>query len=267
MTLQKIAIVSGSALAVALIGWWYLSTNYTMSEQDMNKSNLASQTEIKLGQTQLQVEAQSVNTSVMIKFVQLSEPGFLVVRELINNKVGQIVEISSYLEPGTHSTISIPLGEFYEGGTELMVIVYADADNDQVLNDLDQPYVDINSVTYAAFVDTGLKVPDDVLKTDDNTPPPDMVMGGVKMQTVRYANTGFEPALLEVERGTMVHFVNESDTEMWVASDTHPAHDILPTFDQFKPGDMFIYVFDEVGEWAYHDHLNAAFTGVIKVKN
>jgi len=64
----------------------------------------------------------------------------------------------------------------------------------------------------------------------------------------------------------MVHFVNESDTQMWVASDSHPAHDVLQTFDQFKPGDMFMYVFEEPGTWEYHDHLNPSAIGEIIVK-
>ena len=68
----------------------------------------------------------------------------------------------------------------------------------------------------------------------------------------------------------MVHFVNESSIDMWVATDDHPAHTDLPTFDQFKgspPGEQYVYIFDEVGEWKYHDHLTPTATGIITVTN
>ena len=49
---------------------------------------------------------------------------------------------------------------------------------------------------------------------------------------MRYTDGGFVPANLEVPVGTVVEFKNESSGEMWVESDLHPAHNILPTFDQ-----------------------------------
>ena len=55
---------------------------------------------------------------------------------------------------------------------------------------------------------------------------------------------------------------------MWTASNPHPAHTILPTFDQFKgsePGSVYQYTFDQVGTWRYHDHINPAFGGVVIV--
>jgi hypothetical protein len=63
----------------------------------------------------------------------------------------------------------------------------------------------------------------------------------------------------------MVEFVNDSDIEMWVASNPHPQHDILPTFDEFdgvKKGEVYTYTFDKKGTWPYHDHINAAKEGV-----
>ena len=68
----------------------------------------------------------------------------------------------------------------------------------------------------------------------------------------------------------MVHFVNESSIDMWVASDDHPAHTDLPTFDQFKgspPGEQYVYIFDQAGEWKYHDHLTPTAVGTITVTN
>jgi plastocyanin len=192
-----------------------------------------------------------------------------VLREVINGTAAQIVEISSYLEAGTYSDVAIPVGEFYTGEAELMVIVYTDQGNDRVLNDLDQPFEASDGAFVATYVATGLSVPAEVFTSAQGTLPVSISMGemAMDMPTITYTNDGFEPATLEVKRGAMVHFVNESDTQMWVASDSHPAHDVLPTFDQFKPGDLYMYIFEEAGEWEYHDHLNAAFTGIITVTN
>lgn len=63
-------------------------------------------------------------------------------------------------------------------------------------------------------------------------------------------------------------FVNESSTGMWVASNEHPGHSILPTFDQFKStsnGTIYNYVFDKVGSWIYPDHLKPAVVGAVKL--
>lgn len=89
------------------------------------------------------------------------------------------------------------------------------------------------------------------------------------METVRYTNDGFKPSKLSVSAGTMIEFVNQSDSEMWVASNVHPSHEILPTFDQFKgviKGKSYMYTFDKKGVWPYHDHINPALEGVITVE-
>jgi len=263
--MKKIALLICMAIALALLGWWFVSTagqstpNSTNSESEVTATAEAS----------VRVAPSSDTEVVVVQKATLTKPGFLVLREVINGTAAQIVEISSYLEAGTYSDVAIPVGEFYEGAGELMVIVYTDQGNDRVLNDLDQPFEASDGAFVATYVATGLSVPAEVFAPAQGALPAGISMGdmAMSMPTITYTNDGFEPATLEVKKGAMVHFVNESDTQMWVASDSHPAHDILPTFDQFKSGDMYMYIFEEAGEWEYHDHLNAAFTGLITVTN
>lgn len=263
---MKWHLILCGALLVGVLGFWFLGTQ--TSEKDTANStvtNTESTTVVSADtNAQLFVQAEPNAETVVVTEAVLTEPGYLVVREIIGDTAGQIVEISSHLDAGTYSSIEIPLGEFYSGKNELMVLIYEDTGNDQVLNDLDQPFVDADGNFVARFVATGDVVANEVIETK---------LAGISLadmsmntQTITYTNEGFSPATLEVGIGAMVHFVNESDTQMWVASDSHPAHDVLPTFDQFKPGDMFMYVFEEPGTWEYHDHLNPSAVGEIIVK-
>lgn len=259
---MKLTMAVSCLLLIGAFGFWFLNTS-TDETNKLANTEPESAAEEKLGAL-LFVSPQSNVKTVTVSEAVLTQPGYIVVREVINGTAGQIVEISSYLDAGTYSSIEIPLGEFYSGENELMVLLYEDAGNDQILNDLDQPFVDAGGDFVARFVNTGDVVANEVIETK----PAGISLAdmGMNAQTITYTNEGFEPATLDVGVGAMVHFVNESDMQMWVASDSHPAHDILPTFDQFKPGDMFMYVFEEPGTWEYHDHLNPTAVGEIIVK-
>lgn len=216
--------------------------------------------------TELVVSPQVVETSVLIERITLKYSGFLVVRSLENGRLGQIIEISPYLSVGKHENITIDLGDFYDGNTNLAVVVYEDAESDRIFNDIDQPMRDANELVIAKYVSTGENVASELF-TNTGEPTPH-TMGRMKMETVRYTNRGYVPAELEISVGTMVQFLNESDSEMWVASNEHPGHTDLPTFDQFSPSSKsstYTYTFDEVGTWSFHDHLKPTFVGTVNV--
>jgi plastocyanin len=222
--------------------------------------------ELQSNQTTLVVSPQTASTTVTVERVSLPTSGFIAVRSLDGGRLGQIIEISKYLTVGEHTGITINLGDFYDENPNLIVVAYQDVKDDKVFNDLDQPMLDANKTVIAKYVKTG-EVVASQLFASTGEPAPHM-MGGMKMETVRYTNQGYVPAQLEVPVGSMVQFVNESDNEMWVASNEHPGHSILPTFDQFKStakGTTYTYVFDKVGSWSYHDHLKPAVVGMVKV--
>lgn len=246
---MKPKIIIPILIVIALIGG--SAYMYTTQFQSKANSTLPSNESIT-------VSPQEAKTSVTIDSVTLAKPGFVAIRGSDGKRLGQIIEISKYLEVGTNKNITIELGDFYtyDEKDQPIAMIYHDGDGDKVFNDLDQPADSATSV----FAKTGTLVPASVL-TQEAVP-----MNGMGMATVVYTNDGFRPKSLTVPVGTMVEFVNQSDKEMWVASNVHPSHEILPTFDEFEgvaKGKTYMYTFDKNGTWPYHDHINASFEGVI----
>jgi len=85
---------------------------------------------------------------------------------------------------------------------------------------------------------------------------------------VTLTDKGFSPSPVTVKAGTTVTFVSESPDPMWVASDPHPTHTLLPGFDQLKSvenGGTYEYTFIKVGTWTYHNHMMPAVKGSVVV--
>jgi plastocyanin len=248
---MKLKIVTAAIAILLIVG----GIVYLNSSRAKNTDTIPA----AFGGDELVVLQQDARTSVKIERAILSKDGYVVVRGGDGRRIGQVIEISRYLEAGEHKNVTIELGDFYtyDEADQLIVMIFHD-DSDKSFNDLDQP---VN--TSAVFAETGKSVLASVFEHE--VAPID----GTGMVTVRYTNTGFEPAKLTVPVGTMVEFINQSDEEMWVASNVHPSHEILATFDQFKgagKGQSYMYTFDKKGVWPYHDHINAALEGVITVE-
>lgn len=96
---------------------------------------------------------------------------------------------------------------------------------------------------------------------------PETSMTGEK-GAISYADTGFSPQSLTVKSGTTVTFTNVSAQPMWVASDVHPTHQLLPGFDELKSvgkGESYSYTFTKVGTWTFHNHMNPSDKGTVVV--
>ncbi len=97
---------------------------------------------------------------------------------------------------------------------------------------------------------------------------PQVVNNSLK-KSVAFTGQDFVPQTITVEPGTLVTFTNKSDSPMWVASDPHPAHTGLSSFDQqevlYKNG-VYQYVFNSPGIWKYHNHVIPSNRGTIIVK-
>jgi plastocyanin len=102
-------------------------------------------------------------------------------------------------------------------------------------------------------------------------------------QTITYTDSGYSPREITITRGGTVTFKNQSSKEMWPATAIHPTHTIYPgsdiakcntpegkgMFDACGPvalGGSWSFVFNEVGTWGFHDHLNVSSTGRIAVE-
>lgn len=118
--------------------------------------------------------------------------------------------------------------------------------------------------------------------TDDNTASTSETMMA-ESAVVTYTNDGFSPSNVVINVGDTVTFMNESDHEMWVASATHPSHEAYSqttlsdhcpdetgtAFDQCEgvdTGESWSFMFDQAGDWKYHNHLESSATGSITVQ-
>lgn len=257
--MKKLVIIT--IICIAGLVLLYLTLN--KSEKINDAAPVATSTEAAT----LIVLPQTVTDTVLVKQVIMKKAGWVVARAVLDGKLSQIIDMSEFLPVGTYSDITISLGDFYKK-EELIVMVYED-NSDTVFNDLDLPTIDDNGQMIARLVATGENLPSTYTETTVMDPMMGNMAGMAPMPRVRYTNNGFEPKEIDVTAGTMVEFINESDVDMWVASNEHPGHEILPTFDQFKAvkkGSVYRYVFDKSGNWAYHDHLTPAYGGVISVK-
>ena len=85
--------------------------------------------------------------------------------------------------------------------------------------------------------------------------------------TVTYTGGGtFVPERLDVGTGDEVVFVNESPIPVWPASNIHPTHEVLPSFDPpeaIAPGEAWTYTFVDNGYWRYHNHIDPSETGLV----
>ena len=86
--------------------------------------------------------------------------------------------------------------------------------------------------------------------------------------TVSYTDNGFIPNTITIKYGDKVKFINNSNGDMWVASNNHPTHTIYSQFDEktfVRHGGIYEFTFYQVGKWGYHNHMNASKTGTVIV--
>ena len=258
---MKLRLLSGAVIILVVLG-----VSFTLYTKNIpNKTDVVPQTSDTT--PDLIVSPQIPTDTVIVDRVAMAVNGYLVARGIEGGRLGQVIEISKYLEKGQHENVQIPLGDFYNG-EELIVMIYED-EGDKVFNDIDLPALDKEGRMIARSVKTGEPLPTSITEADGSGMPAHTMPGAPAMVKVRYTDNGFAPSKIEVSTGTMVEFANESNIEMWVASDVHPSHEKLPTFDQFrsfKKGGLYRYVFDKAGTWEYHDHISPSLVGVVTVK-
>jgi plastocyanin len=81
-------------------------------------------------------------------------------------------------------------------------------------------------------------------------------------------DAGFSPSAVKIPVGTTVTFENKTNKPFWPASNFHPTHLLLRSFDPRKPvfpGETWEFTFTRSGHWRYHNHLKAQEGGEIIV--
>ncbi len=81
--------------------------------------------------------------------------------------------------------------------------------------------------------------------------------------------SGFSPQVLRVKKGETVTFKNQSSLPLWVASNPHPLHSDLFGFDSEKSlqkGEMYMFTFNRIGSFGFHNHMHLSHKGTIIVE-
>jgi plastocyanin len=104
----------------------------------------------------------------------------------------------------------------------------------------------------------------------EETPPAgtDEAMMEKKEVTVNVTSAGFDPKTVTVKVGTKVVWVNKSADVANVSSAAHPTHQAYPPLNlgDFDDGESVSLIFEEKGEYKYHNHLNPSHTGSVVVE-
>lgn len=86
--------------------------------------------------------------------------------------------------------------------------------------------------------------------------------------TVRFTGNGFDPDIVTVQNGDSVTWINDSDQQMWIASNPHPTHTDYPAFDELQSvgrNESYTFKFTKSGVWGYHNHPNPNISGKVIV--
>jgi len=86
---------------------------------------------------------------------------------------------------------------------------------------------------------------------------------------VTFSNGAYNPPDFEIRQGQSVMFVNNSNQNIWPASNIHTTHSIYAQFDPRKPiepGKSWVFNFAKKGIWKFHDHLEPTIIGTITVE-
>ena len=107
--------------------------------------------------------------------------------------------------------------------------------------------------------------------------PSNLTQSTPKQNIVIYNDSGYSPSVLTIKKGDTVVWENKSSSPIWTAANPHPIHSsysvgggcIGSAFDECHSdasGTSWTFMFDQVGSWAYHNHLRSRDTGTIIVR-
>ncbi len=111
----------------------------------------------------------------------------------------------------------------------------------------------------------------------DDVSPDDMKNATV----ITYKDGRYEPDIVHISAGRRVLWINESDF-FWPAANLHPTHKQYPgsniikcrakdrvlifdACDNLGPKAGYSFIFNQIGEWKYHDHIDPRAVGTIVV--
>lgn len=138
-----------------------------------------------------------------------------------------------------------------------------------------------SGATGKAVKDTGAAIEDTADKEAAKDVMPEKA--SIRTNAIEITSAGFNPKELTIKQGDTVTWINKDANGHWPASAKHPTHEVYPgsgigkcgTAEQSKILDAcqdikqdgsWIFIFNEKGTWAYHDHSNPTLFGKIIVE-
>lgn len=103
-------------------------------------------------------------------------------------------------------------------------------------------------------------IPRALLEKEKAPPQKEIARRSPRTFVVFIENNTFNPNVLEIQTGDTVRWINKSDQPFWPASDPHPTHTGLSSFDALGDilrGESYRYIFRKTGVWPYHNHTQA----------
>lgn len=115
------------------------------------------------------------------------------------------------------------------------------------------------------------KKPSETPKTTQTTTPVTTTTIAEKkpQQTIIEVTTeGFSPDTITVKAGTRVLWINTTNKTVSLNAADHPTHQVYPPLNlgRFGKNSSVQLVFDKIGTYEYHDHLNPDRKGTVVVE-
>lgn len=90
-----------------------------------------------------------------------------------------------------------------------------------------------------------------------------------KLATVKITPSGFSPATITIDKGTVVAWVSNNISPVIIAANPYPADNSIPGLSkssQLGAGGQFRHQFNQTGTYYYHDDLHPNVNGTVIVK-
>lgn len=246
---KNVFIIIGVIIVVAVIGYFvYLKT----APQGGLLKNTG---------PALVVNSQKPGTSVTVDSVTMKAKGFLVVHQDDNGSPGKIIGVSGLLPEGENKNIVINFAQATRDGQTLFVMAHVDGDQNGAFQfpGPDIPANDEAGQMIVARVSIAGELGATVTPAGETA----------SAVSVMYTTDGFSPKTISIKAGQTVTFVNNSDLDMWVASDPHPTHSGLQGFDErasVGASGKYTYTFTKAGTFGYHNHVDTSKKGTVIVQ-
>lgn len=223
------------------------------------QTNTPTTTQNIIAAPSVQALDQAPGKQITVSSVNLERSGWVTIHKEENNNPGTVIGVSTLMPSGKTDNVVVPLTITTRNNERVYVMLHDDNGNGR----FEYPGPDIPlKDSVGSIVMTRITISAGATSTGGQNIP-------TSQKVVSYTDNGFVPTSLEISRDETVRFINNSNSQMWVASDPHPVHNALPGFDENRAagkGETYEYKFTKTGEWGFHNHVSPTKKGQITVR-